>query len=104
MQGLALSEANYEAAVPILQNRFGKTLQIISAQMDELLRLPSCSGDCISQLHSIYDKISIIIRGLESLGIKSDQYGSFLIPVIMSKLLLEVSLQVASVNYWECGR
>ena len=60
--------------------------------MDELLRLPGCSGDHISQLHSIYDKISINIRGLESLGIKSDQYGSFLIPVIMSKLPLKVRL------------
>ena len=58
--------------------------------MDELLRLLSCSGDRISQLRSIYDKISINICGLESLGIKSDQYGSFLIPVIMSKLPLEV--------------
>ena len=104
IQGLALSEANYEAAIAILQDRFGKTQQIISAHMDELLRLPSCSGDRISQLHSIYDKISINIRGLESLGIKSDQYGSFLIPVIMSKLPLEVRLQVARLttgDVWE---
>ena len=104
IQGLALSEANYEAAIAILQDRFGKTQQIISAHMDELLRLPSCSGDRISQLRSIYDKISINIRGLESLGIKSDQYGSFLIPVIMSKLPLEVRLQVARLtteDVWE---
>ena len=95
IQGLALSEANYEAAIAILQDRFGKTQQTISAHMDELLRLPSCSGDRISQLRSIYDKITINIRGLESLGINSDQYVSFLIPVIMSKLPLDVRLQVA---------
>ena len=40
IQGLALSSANYEAAVGILQMRFGKTQQIISAHMDDLLKLP----------------------------------------------------------------
>jgi len=41
---------------------------------------------------------------LESLGIKSEQYGSFLIPVIMSKLPLDVRLQIARVttgDFWE---
>ena len=98
IQDLALSEANYEAAIVILQDRFGKTQQIISAHMDELLRLSSCSGDHISQLRSIYDKISTNICGLESLSIKSDQYGSFLIPVIMSKLPLELGLKVAQLT------
>lgn len=72
--------------------------------MDELLRLPSCIGDRNSQLCSIYDKISINIHGLESLGIKSDHYGSFLISVIMSKLPFEVCLQVAQLttgDVWE---
>ena len=104
IQCLALSEANYEAAIAILQDRFGKTQQIISAHIDELLRLFSCSGDRISQCRLIYDKISINIHGLESLGIKSDQYGSFLIPVIMSTLPLEVCLQVARLttgDMWE---
>ena len=55
IQGLALSEANYVAAIEILQDRFGKTQQIISAHMDELLKLPICSGDRTSQLRSIYD-------------------------------------------------
>ena len=74
-----LSETDYEA-IEILQDRFGKTQQIIVtvAHMDELFRLPRCIGDRISQLRSIYDKISINIHGLESLGIKSE-YGRFLI-------------------------
>ena len=75
--------------------------------MDELLRLPSCSCDHISQLHSIYDKINMNIHGLESLGIKSDQYGSSLIQVIMSKLPLDVCLQVAQLingDVWEVYR
>ena len=92
-----LSEADYEA-IEILQDRFGKTQQIIVtvAHMDELLRLPRCIGDRISQLRSIYDKISINIHGLESLGIKSESVRKIFDSVIMSKLPLEYnSLQVA---------
>ena len=35
------------------------------------------------------------IRGLESLGITSEQHGSLLIPVILSKFLNEIQLRVA---------
>ncbi len=35
------------------------------------------------------------VRGLASLGVAADQYGSLLIPVIMSKLPSEIRLQVA---------
>ena len=36
IQGLTLSESNYKAAVDILHERFGKTQQIISADVDDL--------------------------------------------------------------------
>ena len=35
------------------------------------------------------------MRGLEALGVESEQYGSFLVPVIMAKLPSEVRLQIA---------
>ena len=104
IQGLTLSESNYQAAVEILHERFGKTQQIISADIDELLRLPTCTWDKPGQLRIIYDKIKINVRGLESLGVKAEQYGSFLIPVIMSRLPAEVRLHVARVStkdVWE---
>ena len=104
IQGLALSAANYETAVEILQTRFGKTQQIISAHMDDLLKLPVCTEDKSSQLRLIYNRVFANVRGLESLGINATQYGSFLIPVIMSKLPAEVRLQIARVSVkdvWE---
>ena len=80
IQGITLNEKNYESAVKLIQDRFGKSQQIISAQMEELLKLPERQ----STLRFLYDKITI--RGLESLGVKSERYGSLLIPVIMAKL------------------
>ena len=41
------------------------------------------------------DQISVHTRGLASFGITTEQYGSLLIPIIMSKLLPEVRLQIA---------
>ena len=40
IQGLTLTEANYDAAVKLLQERFGRPQQIISAHMDQLLKVP----------------------------------------------------------------
>lgn len=42
-----------------------------------------------------YDQISVHVCGLASLGISTEQYGSLLIPIVMSKLPNENQLQVA---------
>ena len=74
----------------IIEERFGRPQQIISDHMEDLLKIPACFGDKTSQLCSVYDKIHITVQGLESLGIIAEQYGSFLILVIMSKLRPDV--------------
>ena len=40
----------------------------------------------------VYDKVTVHIRGLAALGIKSDQYGSLLVPIIMTKLPSDLRL------------
>ena len=63
--------------------------------MDEVLKLPPCVGERPAQLRFVYDKVSVNVRGLEALGVKPDQYGSLLIPIIMSKLPGDLRLQIA---------
>ena len=94
IQGLTLTEGNYQSAIEILKQRFGKPQAIISAHMEELMKIPACS-DKVSQMRFLYDKISINVRGLESLGVTSQQYGSLLIPVIMAKIPTDVRVQIA---------
>ena len=94
IQGLTLTNGNYQTAVKILEERFGKRQQIVSAHIDELLKIPSCTNDKVHSLRLVYDKISVHTRGLATLGISADQYGSLLIPVIMSKLPNEIRLQM----------
>ena len=104
IQGLTLSSANYDTALEILQDRFGKAQHIIAAHMDDLLKLTPCLDNKPHHLRVIYDKIFASVRGLEALGIMSSQYSSFLIPVVMSKLPPEVRLQAARMtakDVWE---
>ncbi|XP_065918882.1 uncharacterized protein [Dysidea avara] len=98
IQGLPLTAANYDCAKQVLEERFGRMKQIIAAHMDDFLKIQACGGDKTSHLRAVYDKIHINVRGLESIGVTADQYGSFLIPIIMSKLPSEVRLQVARVT------
>ena len=93
--GLPITEHNYDAAIDIIHNRFGKTQQLVSAYMDELLKISACSSDKPSHLRYLYDKISVNVRGLEALGVKTSQYGSLLIPIIMAKLPPDVRVLVA---------
>ena len=76
IQGLALSSDNYDSAVEILEQRFGKTHQIISAHMEEILKLQPCLTDRPSSLRFLYDKLRVHVRGLSSLGVSSQEYGS----------------------------
>ena len=96
IQGLSLTDANYKSAVQILQERFSRRQQIISAHMDELLMIANCSGtERSTSLRFVYDQISVHVRGLSSLGVASDEYGGLLILVIMAKLPSELRERIA---------
>ena len=60
--------------------------------------LAAYTAEKLTSLRFVCDKINVNIRGLALLGIKSEQYGSLLIPIIMTKLLQELRLHFA------CGR
>ena len=95
IQGLTLSILNYDSAVEILEERFGKPQQIISAHMDEILKVQPSTSDHPASLRFMYDKLSVHVRGLSSLGVSSDQYGSLLIQIVMSKLPNAIRLEIA---------
>ena len=92
VQGLTLTEGNYHSAVTLLKERFGNKQVIISTHMDKLTKLPDYTLDRTSSLRHIYDKITVYARGLGTLGIDLDHYGTLLIPLITPKLPNEVRL------------
>ena len=95
ISGLTLTASNYENTARILQDRFGKTQQIITAHLDELIKITLCHNDRPTSLRYVFDQISVHTRGLASLDVFPEQYGSLLISIIMSKLPNKIRLHVA---------
>ena len=94
IQGLPITEQNYDHAVALLDERFGRPQQIISAHMDEIMKISSATGDQTAPLRFKYNEVSVHVRGSASLGVSTDQYESLLIPIIMSKLTSDICLQI----------
>ena len=89
-----------DAAVEMLQERYGKPQIIISEHMDEILKIQPCvEGGRLGPLRYVYDKISVNVRGLVSMGVSSKEYGSLLIPIIMSKRSSVVRLQILQMKF-----
>ena len=93
--GLALTSANYEKAVELLQARFGNRQIVISSHMEALTRIPKImSISEVKRLRSLYDTVESHVRGLESMEISPDMYGCFLTPIIMQKLPEEFRIAI----------
>eukprot|EP00112_Aurelia_sp_Birch-Aquarium-sp1_P002089 Seg1227.7 transcript_id=Seg1227.7/GoldUCD/mRNA.D3Y31 product="putative protein T16H12.2" protein_id=Seg1227.7/GoldUCD/D3Y31 len=98
IKGRAITDENYVKAVKILKTRFGRSQEVIYTHMQELLKLQSHPNDNIAQIRSMYDNIVVQVRGLDSLGITSENYGPLLIAVIMTRLPEDIQLQVSRVS------
>ena len=64
---LALTEENYAAAIDILKKHYGNMQVVISAHMDEMLKLSDCSNGKLHDFRRVYDKINVNVRGLQAL-------------------------------------
>ncbi|XP_071153541.1 uncharacterized protein [Mytilus edulis] len=92
--GFALTHANYEKAISLLQERYGQSHVIRQKYMQALVDIPAPKYT-ISSMKNYYDEIEIHIRGLESLGQSEHTCGAFLVPIIMNKLPGEIRRNLA---------
>ena len=66
--------------------------------MEALLNLKEVTSQCnLKTLRHLHDLVESQVRGLRSLGVAAESYGSLLSPVILSKLPSEFRLIVS----WE---
>ena len=86
VKGFTMTSGNYKEVIDVLHERFGSKDVIISSHMDALLKLPLVYNSDTKRLRSVYDLIEQNIRGLKTLGISSKEYGSLLLPILMSRL------------------
>ena len=85
IEGFPLTNANYEQSLNLLKERFGNPSKIVNAHMNALVQLPSPSLD-LPSLRSFFDNVEKNIRGLASVGVSHDSYGSLLVSILLGKL------------------
>lgn len=91
--GFTLTDSNYDNAIDMLKNRFGRKDIVVSAHMSNLLTLtPVKRSSDIAALRFLYDECEIQIRSLESLGVHSDTYGALLCPVLLQLIPDDLAL------------
>ncbi|GFY44451.1 uncharacterized protein TNIN_456221 [Trichonephila inaurata madagascariensis] len=70
ISGFALTNENYDSAIQLLQDRFGRKELAINAHMTKLFQLETVkSVNNVPALRKLYDNIEIQVRSLQSLGI-----------------------------------
>ena len=85
ISGLALTGANYTIACKVLEERFGKKEQIIFAHIQALLNMSMPTvGSHMQNSRSLQDKLVSHVHCLETMDVKGDTYGIFL--MILSRL------------------
>lgn len=94
--GLELTNENYELAVKILKERFGQRQDILNAHMDALLYINAVHRNAdISELRKFYDTVETHSRGLQSLGVDEQAYGTVLVNVLLKRLPEDIQLFVS---------
>jgi len=94
--GLTLTAANYREAVDVLKIRFGNKQQIINKHMDALWSVEAVTSDTnLKALRRLYDVVESQVRGLKSLGVASETYGSLLTSVLLTKIPKEIRLIIS---------
>lgn len=96
IRGLALTSENYEIALQILRQQFGRSDIIIDAHMSRLLNLnPVRKSYDIISLRKLYSECQTHIRGLENNGINTNTYGALLYPVLLKSIPRDLALEFA---------
>ena len=95
IQNLALKESNYEIAITLLQDRYGRKETIIASHIDSLLKIVIPTNLQTVELWDVLDSITSNIRALENLGINGEQYGVLLTPIILSRMPQELRMEWA---------
>ena len=85
ISGLPLTQENYRKATELLKQRFGKKQNLTNAYMESLSKIHGPSSDT-KNLREFHDICEANIRGLETLGVMTESYGSLLIPILLKKI------------------
>ena len=94
IEGISLTEANYNIAVKVLTERFGRKDLLIDDHIDSLLAIePIETSSQVTRLRDLYEQIQFRTGCLERLGMPSLEYAVVLQRVLMCLLLEDLAIQ-----------
>ncbi|KAL1236433.1 Gag polyprotein [Trichinella spiralis] len=92
--GLTLNAVNYETALTILNEKFGDPQLLIEEHLKSLQNLPVLTNQWdLKRLEKFVSDMEINIRGLETLNTPPVVYQAVLMPLILSRLPREISVE-----------
>ncbi|XP_077550709.1 uncharacterized protein LOC144163929 [Haemaphysalis longicornis] len=87
IEGIRLAENNYDIAVKIIANSFGRKDLLVDDHLDTLLALePVQNSADTDKLPVLYDTVTFRINALEGLGVSPYQYSVVLHRVLLRTL------------------
>ncbi|KAG0414622.1 hypothetical protein HPB47_008220 [Ixodes persulcatus] len=93
VEGIRLSEQNYDLAVRTLHDRFGRRDILIDEHINQLLNLPKISSSRnVTQLRQLFDAIRFRTTSLEGLNVPPNNYAVVLHRVLMRALPEDLAL------------
>ena len=97
IRGLQICERNYDNAIKMLQDRFGRTQKVVFAYLNDFMNT-SPATDNSRGLRQLFDKCERLIHGLNAAGLKPEQYDTFLPCVLLNKLPQEIAIKLGERN------
>ena len=93
IEGLSPTDADYDTAIAILTQRFGRKEVIIFRHVKELLEMPVPTTIEVDKLWQLNDSLLAHTRALEKRGITGASYGVILTPMLLSKFPEELRIE-----------
>ena len=84
LEGFSTTNSEYPAALELLKETYGNKSLLSKICISKLLSIEKHDGK--SSMRATYNQLRTCIRRLESLGMKSEDFSLFLIPICLSKL------------------
>lgn len=85
IQHLYITDANYNAAWEILQNRYQNNRLIISKLIDKILDIPPIQGESANKLRQLHDVTTECLKALKNVGIDTTSWGPLVLRIITRK-------------------
>ena len=92
ISGFSTTNANYKEALKLLKDNFGREDLIITSHISRLLNIvPVKDNKDVKGMRRLLNSIRTHLRSLAALNVNVADHSIFIVPIIMSKLPLEIN-------------